>query len=194
MQHTYEVTIEGVAPLIQNNPKAALDKKDGLVNSEKISKSQQDPTEQWRTCVYRDKDGKTLLHPSEALEMALTLSAKSFKAKGKGSMKTAVKASCFVDGEFMTLTNRTEPDEVKRMQPRNSLGQIVQYYAPVFSPGWRMEFKLDLLDDEIVTPAHLKSMLDFAGSRIGIGVHRPKYGRFMVVKFEEIETSSRRAA
>jgi hypothetical protein len=37
-------------------------------------------------------------------------------------------------------------------------------------------------------------MLDFAGTRIGIGVQRPKYGRFMVVLFEEIESSSKRAA
>ena len=194
MQHSYKVVIEGVAPLIQNNPTAALDKKDGLVNTEKVSKSQQDPTEQWRTCVYRSKDGKTLRHPSEALEMALSEAAANFKAKGKGTMKKPVKASCFIEGEWLTITNRTEPDEVKRMQPRNGLGQIVPFYAPVFAPGWRMEFRLDLLDDEIVTPAHLKAMLDFAGARIGIGVHRPKYGRFFVAEFNEVKTSSKRAA
>ena len=94
----------------------------------------------------------------------------------------------------MTISNKTEPDEIKVMRPRNSMGQLVPYYAPVFSPGWRMEFQLDLLDDEIVTPAHLKAILDFAGARIGLGVHRPKYGRFFVVRFEEVETGSKRAA
>jgi hypothetical protein len=194
VQHSYAVVIEGVSPLIQNNPTAMLDKKDGLRNTEKVSKSHQDPTEQWRSCVYREEGGKKLLHPSAAMELALAEASKNFKAKGRGSMNKALKASCFIDGEYMTISNREEPDEVKRMTPRNSMGQIVQYYAPVFSPGWRMEFQLDLLDDEIITPPHLKAILDFAGARIGIGVHRPKYGRFMVVKFEEIDASSKRAA
>ena len=194
MQHSYRVIIEGIAPLIQNNPEEMLNEQDRKRNTEKISKSHQDPTEQWRTCVYRDEDGKTLLHPSEALEMALIEASKSFKAKGRGSMKNVMKSTCFVDGEWMTLTNREEPDKIKRMKPRNSLGQLTPYYAPVFMPGWRLEFQLDLLDDEILTPPHLKAMLDFAGHRVGLGVKRPKNGRFMVVLFEEINASSKRAA
>lgn len=182
MQHTYEVEIEGIAPLIQGNPESA---KSELLKNKKRSASRVDPTEQWRAFVYRAEDGKTLRHPSRAIESVLREAAKDFKATGRRTMATPIKRSCFVEGDWLTLTNRTEPDHVREMNPRISTGQIVQYYAPEFAPGWRMQFHLDLLDDEVVDPGHLKEILDYAGQRIGIGVQRPKYGRFIVTKFEE---------
>jgi len=187
MQHRYQVQIEGISPLLQANPKAAQSE---LYKNKKRSASRQDPTEQWRAFIYRADDEKTLLHPSRAMETLLKEAAKDFKASGRrGSMSIPVKRTCWIEGDWLTLCNKTEPDKVREMNPRNKAGQLVQYYAPEFSPGWRMEFILDLHDDELVQPGHLKEILDYGGQRIGIGVDRPKYGRFIVTKFLEIEES-----
>lgn len=183
MQHTYAVTIEGIAPLIQNNPALAIEAMHK--NSHRKKSPSVEPSEDWRVKVYLDTDGKTLQHPSMAMESVLREAAGSFKAKGRGSMKVPVKRSCFVDGDWMKISNRKEPDHVKEMHPRNSMGQLVSSYLPEFAAGWRMDFTLVLTEDDIISPSHLKEILDYAGARIGLGVARPKYGRFMVVKFEE---------
>lgn len=192
MQHTFHVVIEGIAPLIQNNPAEAL--KGMAKNSRKKATPAQTPDEGWRVKVYLSSDGKTLEHPSNALEAAIKEAAGTFKAKGRGSMKTAVKRTCFVDGDWLTITNKQKPDTIRELHPRNGAGQLVSNYLPEFAAGWQMEFYLQLTEDEIIEPAHLKEILDFAGARIGIGVNRPKYGRFMVVKWEEVGDRMQRAA
>lgn len=191
-QHAFRVEIEGIAPLIQNNPAKALD--DMAKNKKTRKTASETPTEEWRFKVYHFEDGKTLGHPCEAIEYALQEAAKSFKAKGRGSMKIAVRQTCFADGTLMTITNRQEPDEVTRFTTRTSTGQMTPSYLPVFAIGWRMEFLFVLTEDEILSVGHLKEILDYCGARIGLGVHRPKYGRFMVVKFEEVEVPQKRAA
>lgn len=191
-QHAFHVEIEGIAPLIQNNPAKALDE---MCKNKKTRKTAAEvPSEDWRTKVYHSEDGKTLGHPCEAIEYALQEAAKSFKAKGRGSMKTAVRQTCFADGTLMTITNRTEPDEVTRFTTRPLSGGMVPTYLPVFAAGWRMQFVFVLTEDEILSVAHLKEILDYCGARIGIGVHRPKYGRFMVIRFEEIAVPQKRVA
>lgn len=190
MQHTYHVEIEGIAPLLQNNPALAIER---MTENARVKKTPStEPAEDWRVKVYLSSDGKKLLHPSIALESVIREAGKTFKAKGRGSMQTPIKRTCFVNGDWLTITNKKEPDSVREVHPRNSAGQLVSNYLPEFASGWRMEFYLELTEDEIVSPHHLKEILDYAGKRIGIGVNRPKYGRFMVVKFEEV--NGKRAA
>lgn len=184
MQHTYSVTIQGIAPLIQNNPALAIE---GMAKNGHRKKSPSvEPTEDWRVKVYVADDNKTLRHPSIAFESLIREAASSFKAKGRGTMKTPVKRSCFVDGDWLTLTNKVAPDSIREMHPRNGAGQLVSNYLPEFAAGWEMRFSLVLTEDDIVTPHHLKEIIDYAGARIGLGVARPKYGRFMVTEFKEI--------
>ena len=188
MQHIYKIEIEGISPLIQNNPAEAL--KGMAKNSRRKATPSVEPDESWRVKVYLDSDGKTLQHPSIALESILKEAATTFKAKGRGSMKTAVKRTCFVNGDWLTITNKSQPDSIREVHPRNSAGQLVPNYLPEFSAGWRMEFFLTLTEDEILSPHHLKEILDFAGQRIGIGVSRPKYGRFIVTTFQEVQNGN----
>ncbi len=83
-QHAFHVEIEGIAPLIQNNPAKALDE---MCKNKKTRKTAAEvPSDEWRTKVYHFEDGKTLGHPCEAIEYALQEAAKSFKAKGRGSL------------------------------------------------------------------------------------------------------------
>lgn len=189
MQHTYHIEIEGIAPLIQGNPKSA---ELGLTTDKKRGASKKNDPEMWRAFIYRE--GEKLRHPSRSIESCLREAASEFKATGRRTMVKPVKRTCFVQGDWLTFTNKAEPDQVKHVAKRTQMGQLVQVYEPVFSVGWRMDFFLDLLDDDIISPGHLKEILDWAGLHIGLGVDRPKYGRFIVIKFDEVNAGKQVAA
>lgn len=193
-QRAFKVVIEGISPLIQNNPDQSNKERDLKPNPGRRS-SPKDPQEQWRWLVYHVNGNGTLGHPAEAMEMCLREAAKEIVAKGRRTMAKPVKQTCFIQGEWMTITNRKIEDiSPRRMAPRNSTGQTTVYYAPEFGAGWRMEFVIHVMDDDAVTPVALKQVLEKAGQAIGLGVHRPKYGRFMVVLFEEIPVELRQIA
>jgi hypothetical protein len=194
MQRTFQVELEGISPLIQNNPQKSNEKRDLKPNPSRRS-SPEDPQEEWRLLVYHTGKNGQLGHPAEAMEMCMREAANEIKGTGRRTLKTPVKRSCFLEGEYMTITNRTITDcSPRRMAPRNSTGQTTPYYAPEFAAGWRMSFTIQLMDDESITPTALKKVIDRAGESIGLGVHRPKYGRFMVVRFEEAPVSLKRAS
>jgi len=189
MQRRYHIQIEGIAPLIQDNPAKAIE---NILSPEhgRVEKTLgHKPDEAWRFKVYPVGDGK-LGHPSAALESALKEAALTFKAKGRGSMKTPIERTCFLEGEMAAFTNIQEQDlndQVQVFHSRNDAGQIVAGYFPCFAAGWRMEFILTLTEDKIVSSDKLKEILDYAGRYIGIGKNRPKYGRFMVTRFQEVD-------
>jgi len=58
-------------------------------------------------------------------------------------------------------------------------------YRPLFKE-WVANFKLMVLDDTLPLEM-LREILERAGTTIGIGDYRPKYGLFEVMKFEEIK-------
>lgn len=193
-QRTYQVEIEGISPLIQNNPEQSNEKRQLKPNPTRRS-SPNDPQEEWRLRAYYINEDGTLGHPAEAMEMCLREAAAEIKGTGRRTLAKPVKRTCFLEGEYMTITNRKIVDcSPKRMAPRNSTGQTTPYYAPEFAAGWRMAFQIHIMDDESVTPVALKQVIEKAGQAIGLGVHRPKYGRFMVVKFEEIPVSLKQVA
>jgi hypothetical protein len=192
MHRTFNVVIEGIAPLIQDNP-AEADLAQ-LTGKKKRSASKQDESECWRSKIYKDSDG-ILYHPARAFESLVQDAAKNFKGKGRASMATPIRQCCWVEGEKLIITNRKKPDEVMVNTPQGMSGRIPSY-LPVFSKGWRMAFEYQLTDDEIVTPDHLHEIITWGGQRIGIGkkAFRPKFGRFMIVKFEEVDAKQTQVA
>ena len=186
MHRTYHITIEGVAPLIQNNPEQS-DLAQLTGKSQKKSASKQQKSEEWREKVYHINGNGKLGHPSVAFDNLVREAAKNFKGRGRATMATPVRQVCWVEGDWLTITNKTEPDEVKVSCPSTVSGRVPAY-VPVFAPGWRMEFDYQITDDEIVTPQHLHEIISWGGQRIWLGMahFRPKYGRFIIVGFEEV--------
>lgn len=187
MHRTFHITIEGVAPLVQNNP-AESDLAQLSGAARKKSASKQEKSEEWRTKVYQIPGNGHLGHPSQAFDNLVREAAKNFKGRGRASMKDSIRQTCWVEGEWLTITNKKEPDSVMVSTPQTMSGRVPAY-VPVFAPGWRMDFKYQVTDDEIVTPQHLHEIISWGGQRIGLGMahFRPKYGRFIIVGFEEIE-------
>ena len=58
-------------------------------------------------------------------------------------------------------------------------------YRPRFDE-WELDFRLIVNDDQIPTEI-IRSILEHAGKHEGLGDYRPKYGRFEVIKFEEVK-------
>lgn len=82
------------------------------------------------------------------------------------------------------FVGKKEPDCVNRdsvVNP-NTRGRGL-CYRPQFNPGWKAKFSLVVLDADVLPVESVKEILDYAGFRIGIGDHRPKFGKFMVTKF-----------
>lgn len=48
---------------------------------------------------------------------------------------------------------------------------------------WELDFEIHVLDEQI-KPDVVNGILTDAGQYVGIGDYRPKYGRFMITKFE----------
>lgn len=191
MHRTFHITIEGISPLIQDNPQESDLAQLGSKGKKPASRKEQG--EEWRKKVY-EVNGN-ICHPARAFETLVKDAAKNFKGRGRASMKESIRQTCWVEGSWLTLTNRKEPDEVMINTPQTSSGRVPSY-LPVFRAGWRMEFDYQLTDDEIVTPGHLHEIISWGGQRIGLGkaAYRPKFGRFIIVGFEEIEAKSAKTA
>jgi hypothetical protein len=177
-----EVEIQGIADLLQANVLSAEEGLSGSHKRRKTSGAKNEP-EEWKKFLYPVEGG--LGHPSAAIESALATAAREFKADKRRTMKDVVKACVFVEGDFITLSGKTEPDMIRRdivVNPNTKGRGFV--YRPLFNKGWKATFTLVLADEDAVPSDQLKEMLDFAGARIGIGAWRPKFGRFMVTKFE----------
>jgi hypothetical protein len=54
---------------------------------------------------------------------------------------------------------------------------------PAFFEGWTIEFKVQVLQPEYVSPSKLHDIISHAGQFCAIGDFRPTYGRFRIDSF-----------
>lgn len=171
---TATVKIRGVAPLLMN--RFAMDK--GDQEQAKRRDEQFDPKEDAEKALYRNSKG--CYAPSTWIEACLRDTAKEFKGKGRGSLKSTVLASVFVEPEAIPLNKQTY-DEIDQ-RPAVIQRQRIVKSRPRFN-SWELEFAVHF-DEKRIRLETLKQILEEAGQTKGIGDYRPKFGRFEVVKFE----------
>ena len=63
-------------------------------------------------------------------------------------------------------------------------GSAITRVRPAMLAGWRLTFSFLCNLPEYVTPLELRETIEQAGRLVGIGDHRPTYGRFGVVKYD----------
>lgn len=198
VQVTVDVEIEGTRPLLQNNYQGSPGIGDKPKETKRRTSGIKDDSEEWKGKLYRfvvdssgnqtrvdpeSREGK-LGHPGAAVESALVQAARDFKADKRRTMREVVKSLVEVNETFIELVGKKEPDCINRdsvVNP-NTRGRGL-CYRPQFNPGWKAKFSLTILDAEVLPVESVKEILDYAGFRIGIGDHRPKFGKFMVTKF-----------
>lgn len=182
----FKISIVGIAPLLQaKHPTPEEEKKILARKSDKKAKVKDlTDKEQMEMHSYKDKKGK-FYQPSEMIEAAMVKAAVNFKMEGKKTFKDVIRGGIIVDPEEIVHKNQ-KPTMDARWGRNKNTGGAVWVVRPRFDE-WSLDFKIDLLQDERVSPETLRSILEYAGLYVGIGAWRPKFGRFEVIKFEEIK-------
>lgn len=197
----YNVTIQGTADLLQNSyPLIEGDPKGG-----KKSTTAKDYSSEWRGKLYLLDDGG-VYQPESHLLGCLVKAAVTVKIPGRRgkTYKDPVKATVFIvpsciphnginlaDFEEAKPITGPAPDGfaskvyIDRRVVRVQRAAVVRY-RPAIVKGWELSFRIDVLDDDFQGDV-LKGIMDTAGAQVGIGDYRPRYGRFMVTRFEQID-------
>lgn len=189
--YTVSVTVEGVAPLMQH--RFPMPELEALSKGGHKSTGSVDYTQEWREYFYSDGDGQ-IYQPASHFEGALVKAAVSFKIAGKRgkTYKDLFKAAVFISPDQIPHDGFTIPEELDTDADKplylDARPVVVQRarvvrIRPTFAPGWKLEFEIEVLDDEI-QPGLLQDVLTMAGKTVGIGDYRPRFGRFNVVHFE----------
>jgi hypothetical protein len=188
-----DCTIKGVAPLMQHRfplPDLAT-----MSKGNKKSTGAKDYSQEWRDYLYTTASGQ-VYQPSSHIEGAMVKSAVSFKVTGKRgkSYKDLFSANVFIDPveilHGVEVPEELDADADKKLyldlRPVVVMRARVVRVRPTFKPGWELSFLINVIDDEVNFET-VNDVLTLAGKAVGIGDYRPKFGRFMVTKFELVK-------
>lgn len=188
--YTIDVTVQGTAPLMQHRfpiPDLADMSKGG-----KKATGAPDYTQEWRNYFYADSDGN-VFQPAAHIEGALVKAAVSYKIPGRRgkTYKDLFRAAVFVGPDRIEHGVKvpdqldTDADKPLYLDVRPVVVQRARVVRirPTFKAGWELSFTIEVIDDSISSEL-VHDVLALAGKTVGIGDFRPKFGRFMVTKFE----------
>lgn len=174
-------TVEGTSALIFHrwSDEAVAEKAKAAKNS-KAKK-----TDNVESYVYRDEKGEVCL-PGEYVRQSMIYAAK-FRQDPRSPRKSAMdlyKAGIASLTELATLGKKDWDylDQRRVVVQRSAITRV----RPAFLPGWRAEFEFQVLLPEYIIAPDFLEVLNQAGRIIGVGDFRPTYGRFQVVKFEQV--------
>lgn len=177
---TYNIEIEGVAPLRMNKlTDRAKDSIDGgsrkLTDAEKVN-------EAW-TRAYTNDKGEYIVEGG-AIKACILKGASKVKL-GRGKAKNDLKAILYTKEREIPLRFKKKPFLIKipcKIPPRT--GALAIKYFPTFEE-WSASFELIITDDRFPDSALENSIIE-AGMYAGLLDGRPDFGRFVLRKFEVI--------
>jgi hypothetical protein len=185
-----DVQVTGVAPLLEHRypvPDFA-----DLGKGSKLQTGSPDYTQEWRKYLYVDSAGQ-VFQPAAHFEGAMTKAAAGFKVTGKRgkTYKDLFSSSVFVTPDQIphgiAAPQELDADADKPLyldiRPVVVQRSRVVRIRPTFKPGWVLDFEITCIDDQIPSSV-INEVLILAGRTVGIGDFRPKFGRFMVSRFE----------
>ncbi|MBV7336327.1 hypothetical protein KFU94_50460 [Chloroflexi bacterium TSY] len=191
--YTVDVKVKGNAPLLQH--RFPLPDFDTLGEGGRKQSGAIDYTQEWKEYLYVTKDDE-IYQPAVHFEQTMIRAAVNFKIQGKRgkTYKNLFSSSVFVIPEYIlhgikrpeSLTLDADERLYIDMRPVIVNRARVVRLRPAFSSGWELEFKIEVIDEQI--PASMVQDVPVtAGKTVGIGDHRPRFGRFQVVRFDVSE-------
>jgi len=141
-----------------------------------------DPDEEAQAALYLDEDGNHV-EPASHIEGALVKAGATFKYQGRKTYKDMFRASLFVEPELIPL--KSDGYEVDT-RPAVVMRARIMRSRPIFKE-WELEFTITNIADDQVAGKSIKEILEYAGTSVGIGDFRPKFGRFTVEEFKQID-------
>jgi len=191
--YTVNIQVEGIAPLMQHRfplPDFADMGKGG-----KKKTGETDYTQEWRDYFYSTIDGD-IYQPATHFDGCMAKAAAGYKIQGgRGkTYKDLFKGNVFVSpdailhGVKVPETLDADADKTLYLDIRPVVVQRARVVRirPCFKPGWKLGFEITVLDDQ-VPPNVVNEVLALAGRTVGVGDFRPRFGRFMVTKFEVVK-------
>lgn len=178
----YDVTIEGISPLLMN--RFAEEKAEEVV---KRVTGVRVP-EEVAVSLYILPDGK-IYQPASHVEASMIKAAANFNITGKGkkTYKDLAKSSIFVEPDAIIHEIQTYDIDKRPVVNPVTRGRVIR--ARPILREWVLNFRIKVLDDQFPKEV-VKNILDYSGSAVGIGDYRPRFGRFIVTKFEQLESAA----
>jgi hypothetical protein len=173
------IKIKGIVPLLQNRFVGEIEE-----NSSQRS-GVVDYSEDWKEALYFDEK-LGVYEPSEHILGAMIQAAKNFQIPGRGkkTYKDLMKSAIIIEPDKIALSKK-EPDEIDK-RPVVIRGSRILRQRPMMKEGWELSFTVNILDEQLPVEV-VKRILEHSGRYIGIGDYRPRFGRFTIEEFEEIE-------
>ena len=179
MPYAVNVTIEGDSPIFLHGWNSdAVDEKAQAKTGSKVKK-----TDNLESYVYRTDNGEIGL-PGTYIKGAIVGGAK-YQQDPRSSRKSAqdlFKAGVVPLTEIASFGTK-DWDYVDRRRVVIKMAAITRE-RPAFKTGWRLNYDLQVLVPEYITPQLLYRVLSDAGSLVGIADHRPTNGRFNIISFD----------
>ena len=177
---TFSVTIKGVEPGLLMHKFA--DQTGTDIQNPVKARTKERPTaeEDARMSAYLLSTGE-LYQPAEHIYQCMVKAASEFQIQGRGkkTYKDLVKGGVIVTPECIPhLDGDYEIDS----RPVVIQRARVMRHRPLLK-DWELTFDIAVIDDGIPMEV-LNKILQRAGEQIGIGDYRPRFGRFIVTKFE----------
>jgi len=188
---TYEVTIQGISPLLMNrfNEAAEVSVSSG---TRKSTRTKMDPREDAKSRAYIESKTDELYIPGPNIFACLVEAGKFFKL-GKNKVTTMksslVPAGMQISELVCSLGTKTFEVDSRRVVIAAAGGAAVMRHRPRLDE-WETTFHVEV-DTELFNPELARDIVDAAGKRIGLGDFRPArrgpFGRFVVTKWSEVE-------
>ena len=189
---TITVKITGIRPLVMHNGLLADPTNPFVIGMKKItSKGSKKMTEhdyrerdalEWEGGLYWSDELKGMVLPSDNLERCIQEGAK------KNRLGKDFAAGVFVQEPEVLIDHRLkgkskeaiskDPAYTLRKGVKVQLSRIIRI-RPMIPTGWSAQFTVEF-DESIVNSASVLTALQEAGSLVGLGDWRPKFGRFTV--------------
>jgi hypothetical protein len=135
---------------------------------------------------YLYKVGNVICQPGEHILQAIIKRLGSYKIQGKGkrSYSEMGKDSINIVPDMIPHNNQNWVVDTRTVVIKATKGRIVRC-RPLFLE-WSLDFTVELINDELPVEV-IKAALDDAGREGGIGDFRPRFGRFIVTSFKELD-------
>ena len=182
------VELEGVAPFLFNGPTGAMTDAPPKNETEEIAQG-------WRR-AYRDDEGIYL--PVDNIKKCLFEAATKakqmglVKRKNRAAIAPFYRAGLFIDPSRVRFVRKgkvvREPDKELHSKPGRippGKGAMVIIRRPILEQ-WTVAFDFVILDPQM-TDEELRAVVETGGRFVGVGGHRPEFGRYEITDFTPLK-------
>jgi hypothetical protein len=174
------VTIRGISPLLMHR----FPENEGKIE-EKSKKRAGNPEyeKEVEQGIYKFPDGKPY-QPASHIEGTMIKASTNFQISGKKkkTYKDLVKGSVFVFPDAIPHKIQKWIVDRRSVVVPATRGRVIR--ARPRLDNWELDFTIEIRNDQLPIEV-VKQILDTAGNEVGIGDFRPRFGRFIVTRFEE---------